>query len=262
MPVAILIIFSYESNPKKFLPSAPYDFNYVYQWCKNFSTTFIITDMDINMKSIKSNMIIINSYEDLLTGIYTILSKEIDFKLFIYYSGHGVHDSMVLPDNSLLPFVNLKRYIVEIIPEYTEIFWVLDCCNPNGLNLPCKLQGERFVLSPNKVEFILQPVLLITSSDSNEKSMSTKNGSLFTKYFFQHLLLMDKNSKIKEKNRNLRHLITTLTNSIKKDHPWYSQTISVYCSYFMDPLLWTWIGSKKNYDIVPDITMSTLVIRY
>lgn len=63
------------------------------------------------------------------------------------------------------------------------------------------------------------------------------------------------------KNRNLRRLVGNLASSIRKMHTGYSQTVSVYNSYVMDPILWLWIGSSKDYDIAMDMSLSIFVIR-
>ena len=206
---------------------------------------------------------------DLLRQIVKIFKSGIpDNKLILYYSGHGIKDSIVMPDRNLLSFIKFRDCVVNSLPSYTEIFWILDCCNPKILNLPYKLEGNSFVLSSEKIECVSQPILLITSSNSGEKSIATKVGSLFSRYLFQILTILNNTDDpiIKvtipiHKNRNLRRLIGNLASSIRKMHTGYSQTVSIYSSYVLDPVLWLWIGSYKDYDIVTDLSLSILIIR-
>jgi hypothetical protein len=188
-----------------------------------------------------------------------------DNKLVVYYSGHGVKESMVMPDKSLLPFIDFRDNVLNSVPLQVEIFWILDCCNPNGMHLPFKLENNAFVLSPTKIECALNPILLITSSEIHEKSIATSLGSLFSRYLFRILrqLNEDHTSAIipNRTNRNLRRLVGSLVGSIRGAHSGYAQTVSMYSSYITDPVLWMWIGSNKDYDIAIDMSLSTLVVR-
>lgn len=297
MPTALLIAFEYTFNS---LTGAIVDLYHAYKWCKSFDCNIhVLTDISNikdahNLQNVVERKIadpeligfyykipsktIVTNRSTLLNKIINILQVGIpDNKLIIYYSGHGVKDSMVMPDRTLLPFVDFRDNILQILHPYIEIFWILDCCNPNGLHLPYKLEGNTFVLSPSKIECISQPILLITSSEANEKSIATRAGSVFSRHLFLLLTLLNNEDKpitvsLKPsgryrlniptyKNRNLRRLIGNLASSIRKMHTGYAQTVSMYCSYFSDPILWMWIGSRKTYDIVTDISLSSLIIR-
>lgn len=297
MPTAILIVFEYTFNS---LTGAIVDMYHACKWCKSFDCNIhVLTDINYikdphNIQNVVDRKIadpelivfydkfpsktIITNGSTLLNKIINILHVGIpDNKLIIYYSGHGIKDSMVMPDRTLLSFVNFRDNILQILNPYIEIFWVLDCCNPNGLHLPYKLEGNTFILSPSKIECISQPILLITSSEANEKSIATKAGSVFSRHLFRLLTLLNSDDKTVTlslkpsgryrlniptyKNRNLRRLIGNLASSIRKMHTGYAQTVSVYSSYFIDPILWMWIGSCKLYDIVTDLSLSSLIIR-
>lgn len=261
MPNAILIGFEYTVNS---LIGTMADLTQAYKWCRSFGCVInILTDINhdrlINAMHVKDS-------RTLTDNIVKILNKGIpDGKLIIYYSGHGLNDSMVLPDRTLLPFVDFRDIILNNIQPYVEIFWVLDCCNPNGLHLPYKLEGNRFVLSPDKIQCVTQPILLITSSEAKEKSIATKTGSVFTLHLFRLLtsLNAEHNTDVipTSKNRNLRRLIGNLRSSIRRMYTGYEQTVSIYSSYVVDPILWMWIGSNKKYDIVSDMSLSTLIVR-
>jgi len=273
MPTAILIIFEYKI---KQLPGAIIDLYHSYKWCESFGCNInVFTDIQkINNMSILEDAIdnkivnedIINFYEflisknivtnpsELLFKIKNKLMEIDDNKLIIYYSGHGTEDNAVMPNGELLSFISFRENILESLDSYAEIFWILDCCNPNGLNLPFKLKNNSFELSSSKIQCVTQPILLLISSQSNEKSIATKYGSIFSRLLFNFL------SKIK-KNRNLKHLIDNLSKEINILNTGYKQTISLYSSYIIHPILWLWIGTNKEYDIVSDISLSTLIVR-
>lgn len=292
MPTAILIGFEYTFNS---LTGAIIDLYNAYKWCQSFGLRNISVLTDIEFVRDPANLqaavdknladsdlltfysrigskIIVKNATALLTNIIRILRLGVpDNKLVIYYSGHGVKDSIVMPDRTLLPFVDFRDNILNVLDPYVEIFWILDCCNPNGLHLPYKLEGNQFVLSPTKIECVPQPILLITSSEINEKSIATKFGSVFSRHLFRLLTMLNSDEEpiIHRKsitipinrNRNLRRLIGNLASSIRKMHTGYAQTVSVYSSYVIDPILWMWIGSHKSYDIVADMSLSVIIIR-
>lgn len=283
MPTAILIGFEYKTNS---LPGAIIDLYQANKWCQSFGCiTHILTDIEsidntdnlrhaVNRKIADKHLLtfdpkrtIIHDKDDLHVQLLNILRTMSDNRLVIYYSGHGVKECMMLPDGTLLPFVEFRDYVLDNINPYVEIFWILDCCNPNGLYLPYKLEKNKFMLSPSKVQCVLQPILLITSSESNEKSVTTKLGSLFTRNIFRLLTRMNEDSLIKDgilpnyRNRNLRRLMGNLTSSIRKMHTGYAQTVSIYSSYTIDPVLWMWVGSRRSYDIACDMSLTVLLIR-
>ena len=292
MPTALLIGFEYTFNS---LTGAIIDLYHAKKWCESFGCdVHILTDIENvrdqgNLQQVVDRKIcapdiltfydtiakyktIIRDSMSLITSIVNILKEGVhDNKLIIYYSGHGVKDCMVMPDRTLLPFIDFRDNILNVVNEHVEIFCILDCCNPSGMHLPYKLVNNEFVLSPTKIECILQPMLLITSSETNEKSIATKSGSVFSRHLFNILTRLcsgyiDNKTPKKivvptYKNRNLRRLIGTLASSIRGMHTGYAQTVSMYSSYIVDPILWMWIGANKSYDLVVDITLSILVIR-
>lgn len=282
MPTAILIAFEYTSNS---LTGAIIDLYHAYSWCTSFGVDkiYIITDITrvnypdnlkhaVNRKL--ANPDIIHFYhqiadtiilaDDHISIMNALNSVEVtDDKLIIYYTGHGVKDSIVLPNKTLLPFIDFRNCILNKLNPYVEIFWILDCCNPNGLHLPFKLYDTQYSLSSSKVECVSNPILLITSSEPEEKSVATCYGSIFSRHLFRLLLHINNSthSNIGHKNRNLRRLIGNLSSSIRKMNTGYNQTVSVYSSYITDPILWMWIGAPKSSDIVCDLSLSVLVIR-
>ena len=198
MPTSILIAFQYTTKP---LPGALIDLYHAMKWCLSFQCKpHILTDITSvqNLSNLKQAIDTKIADDDLLNffnvelfgnpirnsiqlleKIVTILNEPIsDKKLILYYSGHGIREYMIMPDNGRLPFIEFRDHIIRMVPPDVEIFWILDCCNPNGLYLPYKLQGNTFRLSSSKIQCVTHPILLITSSDSDEKSIATKSGSL------------------------------------------------------------------------------------
>lgn len=283
MTTAILIGFEYNINK---LPGVIIDLYHAYKWCQTFcSQIYLCTDIEfvkdesvlqeaINDKIANEDLyafydnispeIIIN---DLLSTLKNVLTDKIN-RLVIYYSGHGIDEYIVLPDNSLLLFTDFKNCVLSSISIETEIFWILDCCNPQGLHLPYKLNGNMFTLSLNtKIKCVKQKITLITSAEGHEKSVATRSGSLFSRYLFRLLLILNFSFDYQKekmiplyKNRNLKRLMGSLTGSIRKFYTGYSQTVSIYSSYIQDPVLPMWIGSDEPYDVTTDLTMEPLLL--
>jgi hypothetical protein len=281
-PLALLIGFAYHD-----LNGTLIDLYHSYKWCQNFNCRIhVITDIkeikeprhfekaikqglvdhDINTfyDTIIQKYIVSNKY-DFISGLQTVLKTSIDSKLIIYYTGHALKQGIELPDHSIMSFNEFRDHILQWVDPQVEIFWILDCCNPNGLSLPYQLKNNQFIFKNEDSYYGLHRILLITSSNPNEKSVATKTGSLFTRYLFQILSKMTVTTFDIQKplplvhNRNLQRLIGNLSSAIRTVHSGYSQTVSIYTSYLQDPVLWMWIGSTKPYDIIS--TDSTIIIR-
>jgi hypothetical protein len=276
MPHAIIIAFSYNNE----LPGAHADVKKMIEFCNFFNYTFdIITD----------NIIIHGKlFEEKIKDIFTTFSgvsgasilndqkkNKWDGKLLIYYSGHGKNDSIVLSNDVLYSFKDFRNLIISSVltgsdlnSADVEIFWILDCCNPNGLHLPFKLMNNSFHFQTN-CEFVCPKnfkILLITSSDNDEKSISTINGSLFTNELLSLLYSLYDNlqSFIKNydtndtiipvaTNRNLSRFINQLAANIRVIQHEYRQNVSIYSSYIIDPVLWFWI-TQPTVQIQPSST--------
>lgn len=278
MPVALLVGFEYNTNS---LPGVIVDLYRANSWCELFDCDiYIITDnkicvsldSDYNKEYLdtmlnkeldeeeylkfktRATTNVVHSKLDISNTIIKILNNSVsDGKTIIYYTGHGIQESLKMPDDSLFPFVHFRDTIIQNLSSYNEIFCVLDCCNPNGMHLPYKLINNQFKLSSSKVNCIKQPMMLITSAESHEKSIAKRSGSIFSCHLFR--LLTDVN------NRNLKRMLGLLTSSIRKMETGFSQTVSIYSSYILDPVLWTWIGETKDYDIVSDMSLSMIILR-
>lgn len=271
------------------LPGAFIDIYQAHRWCLSFNcATYIFTDVTADVtskysfvlkKSIANNIVdpdivsfydmvdttLVNTSAELLLELDALLLNVPDNRLIIYYTGHGNKDALVLPSHELLSFITFRDRILSKLAPTTEIFWILDCCNPTGLHLPFLLERNNFVLSSAKISCVMQPILLIISSNSEEKSVTSDTGSLFSRGLFQLLhTLNSANTTISARNRNMRRLLGNLSSAIRKMHTGYTQTLSIYSSYITDPVLWLWIGANETTnttDVVADMSLSTIIIR-
>lgn len=299
MIAAILIGFEYNIDQ---LTGTFIDLFRAYQWSSSFidwRNIYLLTDItEVTVEhqlltavnkgivsqlilkfyaKIKNEIRIIQSQSELILVLSEILKKSFS-KLVIYYSGHGVRKNensyLLLPNGQLFPFSDFLTDILRYVDTYTEIFMILDCCNPHGLLLPYKFNGETFRLKVNNCKFYTQPILLITSAEEEEKSLSTVHGSIFTQYLFQLLTLLQQPIVIEEgfdpqtlipteNNRHLNRLLRNLRIMINKVklETGYQQTVSIYSSYITDPILWSWIGNKDNYEAVSDFSFKALILR-
>jgi Caspase domain len=140
MPTAILVVFEYKTN---ILTGARMDLEYAYKWCQSFNCDIhVFTDIE------SEDYISTKNKSELESGLIWILKHGIiDHKLVLYYSGHGIMESMVMPDQGTLLFIDFRNIILSNLSPQTEIFWILDCCNPLGLYLPYKLNENGFSLT-------------------------------------------------------------------------------------------------------------------
>lgn len=244
MPLSILIGFEYV---KQKLPSTRKDLLLMNNWCKSFSYNIhTITDIVVSWE----NYTKIQSLSDLLAALHNILSTKekygFDDRLILYYSGHGVNNNILLPNDEELSFYDFRDIILYYLNPTVEIFWILDCCNPQGLQLPYKfsLSSQMFMLNCTK-KFFPHRMMVLTSAESTQKSISTSTGSTFTKCFISYI--SENNSRnLSVMLPKLNHIINT-ENTICTNLD-YCQNVTLYSSYIDIPILWFWIG--KNCDIL------------
>lgn len=268
--LALLIGFKYQD-----LNGTIIDLYHAHKWCESFNCDIhVITDItddgiDLGL-AIKQEIVdqdvttfynriaskyIVQNKIQFSSSINKILNIQHITKLVVYYTGHGVQNGIKLPDENHMSFNDFRDNVIKNVNENVEIFWILDCCNPSNLSLPYQLKNNQFIFQNDSTFFGPHRILLITSANSNEKSITTKTGSLFTRYLFKILSNMPVTSFDVKKplslihNRNLQRLIGNLSSAIRTVHSGYQQTVSIYTSYIQDPVLWMWIGSTKSYNI-------------
>lgn len=187
------------------------------------------------------------SKKDLLVTIKrNIHSKK---KVFIYYTGHSLHGNILLPtmnneicytrnnpNDYALNFSILRDALCNASSD-AQIVVVLDCCASQGLHLPYKLQDKIYNLSPRSdKKYPLQEIICFSSTMSDEVSIASKNGSLFSQIFFKHIKL----------SKSISELSEILTYEIYKK---FEQTPTIYSSYPNIKNIWTWLHRRDSLDI-------------
>lgn len=286
MPKALLIVFEYSENR---LGGAVVDTYRAYSWCRSFGChPAIITDFkfedryDVASEAVKAGVIdeavfsfckkaphsVVVDEKDFLHAIRESLATGInDGKLIVYYSGHGKQESFVLPNDTKVSFMDIRNEILGNVGRRDEVFWIMDCCNPNGLRLPYKLHENFFSLGADAFDCVSQDMILLTSSNSKEKSAATKYGSVFSRHLFPLLRTINQEFALKNgnipafANRNLDKLASNLTRSIEKMQTGYKQTVCIFSAYPIHPVLWPWVGSREPPRITVDDRMNIKVSR-
>ena len=195
---AILIGFEYKNGKK--LPGIIVDIYQVYTFLKKIgwkdSEISVYTDIQKDYQTEILKLAILEHTVDsaILTFIEDLKEKDqyIEFKShynnfqtiignlpyysFIYYSGHSKNGNLILPNEALISLDYFRDMLIG------EIFLVMDCCE-GGINLPFVLHEEIFRLE-NDTAFVKPEIICIASSLDNEKSVTSRAGSLFTRHLF------------------------------------------------------------------------------
>ena len=151
------------------------------------------------------------------------------------------HDeNIILPNEALYSISSFRNNL-----NNNEIFLVMDCCE-GGLNLPFVL-NEKIYRLENENSFVKPEMICIASSLNNEKSITSKTGSFFTRHLFN--ILFDSNINIyeilKQINDKLKRIKQTANVSVShpKNHHifgWFYKPINiniVYHPYFIEVVL-------------------------
>lgn len=237
MRKALLIGFEYKD--KKKLPGIATDLYQVYSFLKSYhwndNEIFVMTDIekDDSTDVLKTSILdeIVNS--GILSFIEDIKERKqyIQFKshnhynnfeslfssvsnLFVYYTGHCKDNNIIFPNNSLVSLNIFKTYM----DKSKNVLCIMDCCE-SGINLPFLLKGKTYKCHEeiSKDSFVKSNMICLSSSLENEKSITSKSGSYFTRYLFE---ILNKYSEL----YIIREKITTSLSNIK-------QTINILSSY-------------------------------
>lgn len=271
-PVVIIIGFNYK---KKCLPTTKKDIDNVMNWCKENKYDYSILS-DVEYSESKNNIYMINTKSDFISSITKTMNNfSGKNKIIVYYTGHGSENYFKLPDDTKISSLDFRNIFLG--NPLSEIFFIIDCCNPSNLCLPFKLKSNRFALiKDDSTSPVQQKVFLITSSRPVEKAVAHKEkGSLFTKNLLDLLRELSdgfnppnfnkniKNLKFKNQyNRNLERLVYKLNNKIKnQNNSGHNQSVCFYSSHATHPILWLWIGSPENFDIIPSENFENLIVR-
>ena len=165
-------------------------------------------------------------------------------KIFLYYTGHAFKNNILLPfsnsevcfryqnnNDSVIEFNFLRSIISTISDKNAKIFSIFDCCNFTGFGLPYRMESGIYRLRSKN--FITQKFICISSTLSDEVSLGSKEGSLFTKVFFQNL----------RGYRNIYDLVNLVS---KECFSKFNQTSTVYSSYPDLKMIWRWLLFKDD----------------
>ncbi len=258
--VAILICFQYTDDNK--LNSIPYDICRMSYLSKKFDMKkcYVLSDFDKSIEphvandihrlsdekvqpkiqdivdDVDINILQTSDYVSLVTNIQNIYDSfdVIPEHLFLYYSGHGLPDVLILPDGQHMN----PRDLLDLFIGFKEILVVVDCCYASSFSL-------SFKLNENKLTYIKQSipcksnVILITgsSAEKKEKAISARYGSIFTTIFFEQMILDDK-----VVTRNLSKICQYVIKKIYAERNGFYQSASAYFSRCIPHVLWSWFS--------------------
>jgi hypothetical protein len=303
MPIVVIIGFSYQDT--KLSEGSPLfstitDIYQVYMYYRSLGyKTYIASDISSaiepeNIAALCASKIVDLGFRDFIRqsfpSIRVPIKTQRDFELFfesirisadrnaiIYYTGHGVKDHILLPDNTLYSALELRHRIMNIgvvqspqsrtqttrvsIDDVSQvhsaknglnsigssIFIIFDCCNPHGLYLPFEMNRSSFLYDFVGTSFTLPEIILITSSESNRQSQAKKGYSMFTKELFEIF-------KSKSKRYDFPYIIATLDQTLE-------QRAMVRASTPCLKIPWSWVTTGVVNVTVNDALESVIVKR-
>lgn len=185
----------------------------------------------------EKKLFIYNSPQDLYDFLNIGTSKE----LFLYFSGHCSQGKFIFPDMSI-DSLDFRRRI-EQKTLCAENFFLIDCCNADGMKLPFLWEKDKYVYcSPY---FSTKKTLCLCSTRPKEDSASKITGSVFTECFLR---------QIKEN----KDLVTTV-DSINEECSCYPQTATLYASLPNLKRFWTWLYPKEEEEKSTLATLDKMV---
>lgn len=177
-----------------------------------------------------------------------------DNRVLVYYTGHGEKDNekqssiIRLPSGEKYSMLKIRDNVISRCEIDAEVCFVLDCCHSGSLGLPYKLHDESGTFILVGTDYIIpQTVLVISSSDDDQKSVAESAGSCFTTHF----------SAILSKTQNLSIIRQTVSKLVREAG--HLSDVNIYCTYPISPILWSWILNKKNEIYINDL-LSCLVV--
>lgn len=270
---AILIGFKYEGD--LYLPGIAVDLYSAYKFCKTAGANVtVITDImedekteyltkaifndvvDANVVSFISKIKERGEYiyipnenaKEILRSYINDILENTPPRLFIYFTGHGLirdkDNGLLLPSRELFSFYELRNRIMTL-PIDTEIVWINDCCHLSGIQLPYKLANDGFYESSDGYFCPVQKLIYLSSTSVDEKSMISREGSVFSGVIFKRLL-----SAIEQKKteyRDIRILMTDVKERLFENVETRNQQPSFFSSYPTVFALWPWVFGKKIY---------------
>ena len=224
-------------------------------------------------------------------------SKETS-RLMFYYSGHCTNGNLELPtslahdrakacemDISIikpLPLTKtdsidmkeLSGHIISITHRQAKGLFIFDCCYCTDLGLPFKLEDDDIfkLCSDNNNRFYTKRrILSLSSTTPQQRSISTINGSFFTRHFFLSMRNDTRSlSQIRgiisahcaEDEFSVKISINDQIQHVDKDFKQPpQQTMSIYSSHPNIEKIWSWLFSPQvPYDIEIDHHLGAVVL--
>lgn len=175
--------------------------------------------------------------------LFEELSKlEINGKCMIYYTGHGTLETIKFPAGDEISLVDFRKLLFIPFKKTSDIVIITDCCNPNGLYLPMILKGKRFRLQ--NIDRIIPEkhnVFLIASARRDSVSLSSSDGSIFSRYFFSAVRSFVRGDPVCEVSlHGLKQYVDRSIEEIGREFLFLnessietSQTLTYYASYMI-----------------------------
>ena len=317
MRVALLIIFSYiDSLEDEFrwrLPGVEVDLYQYYKFAKkmNADKILVITDIsddykvsdmshtiskgivDVSILKIISKIKKENNYwyythkADMESKIWDQISDATE--LFIYYTGHGSKNRIVLPninklfsydgesaendgesaENDEIMFYDADLFMIDIltrIKNRAEILMIMDCCQITGMKLPFKMKDGMYYTNKD-CDYTQHNIICFTSSLYDENSITVTHGSVFSRSLYK---ILNNYDIYNYKYRSIGHILNALKRDSIKINNYVSAlnveteyincpTSNVYSSYPDLKMLWTWVfGHNDNFKIEIDQFTSSI----
>lgn len=261
---AILIGFNYSDS----VPGIIVDLYHAYKLCQAWATDIrVITDMTTEAPTAYVSRAIIDGLvgSDISTFItmlqdkgylYTVTHQDKPLRLqqcledissdkcLVYYTGHGLQDSFILPNGTRLPIQLFQESLFGRLPISAEILWIMDCCYPSGLSLPYKLQQGYWRYREEGIPERRHVICLSSSDERHEKSVATRQGSVFSRALFELL---------RSGIRGVDKIQTELNTKVRASYDEYKveygrlprQTVSLYASHPDLREVWPWVVNSS-----------------
>lgn len=248
--ISIIIGFEYVKGTLDYLSFVEKDIEMMIDMVKRVSTkTIVITDV-VNFYTPESNTYVYKVFkrEDLDT-ILSQLGINEEPRIIVYYTGHGEEQGIKMPNKTIYPFIEFRDVVTSGCTDANEILFILDCCHSGSLLLPYRFTDKGVFKLENIDAVALPNIICISSSESTQKSMAVEVGSFFTR------------NLVKAINGGVKSMMTLskmmMSRSIS-DGTREEQTMCIYSSYPINPVLWTWV-TNKNINIYINDAMKCLV---
>lgn len=174
-----------------------------------------------------------------------------DKKLIIYYTGHGGHGYLKLPDGSKLRIQYLRNLIIQ--SSFKQILVIMDCCYPSNMMLPYEYDDQDHSVQLKRSNFVAQQIIVLCPCDDKQRVPMPGPFSHFTIGLIQIFNSRKHNcnlSKIKRRLSNDVQIHCKSKNvSASEEEIQQIQIPQIYVSHPYLTNLWSWIWSN-GYDIV------------